>query len=830
MSFNRFAGRLAMPCFLGCLLLGLVAVWWRATSRTNVLKAAGKAEGLSQVAALESQLNQAVAAAQALSLLAKQNGGTVPNFSRAATDLLSVFPGLDSLEIEPAGIVSDVVPRVGHDRMIGFNVMNDLANRSWAQAAIQHRAPFVAGPLLLPGADLGIVARVPVFQRGHDNREAFWGFTAVSMRLSQAVGLARVAELPKCGFGYACYVPATAQQHAITITEYGNVPLQDALQLAVRIQNADVLHIALYPRGGWFNKAKFAFDLFAVLVVSGLLGLLVNALESRQAVEESLAEASQQVAREAAERQRKQEDSRTFKDAAAAAQCRQTELDQTRASLQQAQQTIADLQSRLQAVAQAEKDNAATVLVRLQQDQATIADLHAHLDAATRSARESAEAGAARVSELEAANQQLSARLAAAAHYEARVSELTSSLQQAEAESVRLREKLNELKHNGADAALETLDESPEAKAASAPAPDALPTEESVGTARASRAARKAKLASENSLAAGVSQVSAIEIVLRGPSSAEPVPAEMPQGNAEASPREKSAKPAKRKKTRGSDQMDLFGGGSSSGETSRPEVVAPAVEEPRPQTALLYDLDAAGEKAAPETAGTRTGPDVESTKLGSANSLPGTELDEYPAPVAETVIPQSEVAAAEPVAVVAAIADEEPAPQSAADAKAQAKALRRFVEEHFRAPEKIRDDLVQGDPAAAQETVQALKTAADEAGAREVHDAAAALLRAIHDQADPAATEFLWADLQKAFRELAGDAKPATKSRAAKPKPARPLPPPPPLDIAELRSAVGMIVPLLMDNDPGARDCLNDNRDTFRSTFPRKATWISPKR
>ena len=73
--------------------------------------------------------------------------------------------------------------------------------------------------------------------------------------------------------------------------------------------------------------------------------------------------------------------------------------------------------------------------------------------------------------------------------------------------------------------------------------------------------------------------------------------------------------------------------------------------------------------------------------------------------------------------------------------------------------------------------------------------------------------------MQKAVNDVAADVKPAAKPKAEKPKPAKPLPPPPPLDVAELRAAVGMIVPLLIDSDPGAKDCLKDNRDTFRSTF-----------
>jgi hypothetical protein len=54
-------------------------------------------------------------------------------------------------------------------------------------------------------------------------------------------------------------------------------------------------------------------------------------------------------------------------------------------------------------------------------------------------------------------------------------------------------------------------------------------------------------------------------------------------------------------------------------------------------------------------------------------------------------------------------------------------------------------------------------------------------------------------------------------------KPARPLPARPPLDLPQLRKAVNLILPLFTGRDPGARDCLKDNRTAFRSAFAPEA-------
>ena len=69
----------------------------------------------------------------------------------------------------------------------------------------------------------------------------------------------------------------------------------------------------------------------------------------------------------------------------------------------------------------------------------------------------------------------------------------------------------------------------------------------------------------------------------------------------------------------------------------------------------------------------------------------------------------------------------------------------------------------------------------------------------------------------------AGTFKPVVLPKEDKPVPSRRLPSAPPVDPAQLRKAVNQILPLLAERDPGAKDCLKDNRTTFRSTFTPEA-------
>jgi hypothetical protein len=67
------------------------------------------------------------------------------------------------------------------------------------------------------------VARVPVFQPGRDGRDYFWGFVAVSMRLSEALGRARVDGLPAQAYDYVFFAPVAAPKKPMAIAAHGTL-------------------------------------------------------------------------------------------------------------------------------------------------------------------------------------------------------------------------------------------------------------------------------------------------------------------------------------------------------------------------------------------------------------------------------------------------------------------------------------------------------------------------------------------------------------------------------------------------------------------------------
>jgi len=363
------AARPGLIVFLLTLALGLAAVGWHANSRAKAARQFARLEAQARGASLRGQLRHAVAALQVLGALARQSGGAIPNFQKAGADLRASWPDLATLELQPNGVVSDIVPRAGYERVIGFNVLKDPAQFPSAQAAIQRRAPTLAGPLKLYRGEPGIVMRTPIFQRSRDGREVFWGFVAVSMRLTEPLARARTDEL------------------------------QQAVQQEFGAQDFK-LSPAPAPPGGWIDKTKATLESLGVLVVAALLWLLAHLLKSGYSLEAALADANRRLTGLAAERIQVQEDWRSAKEAAAAAQ---TQLNQTRAALQQAESGSLECQARFEASERANQETIQALHTRLKQAELNAHELQERFDATVRVADTAARAAQAELGEARAA-------------------------------------------------------------------------------------------------------------------------------------------------------------------------------------------------------------------------------------------------------------------------------------------------------------------------------------------------------------------------------------------------------------------------------------------
>jgi sensor domain CHASE-containing protein len=347
-----------------CLLLGLGVVTWGALLRRDAVRARAGVEVLAQARALELQFSRAQAALEVLGALMKQSGGAPPNFQQVGTELISSHPGLASLEVQPGGVVADIVPRAGHEKVIGLNVLKDPASQVAAQAAIRARTLTVAGPVNLPGGQPGLVMWVPVFQRGRDGKEVFWGFAAASVRLPEALARAGVDELFGRGYGYLFYAPQIAERKAVSIAGHGWSSSRTAVEQPVRAGNLE-LRLAIQPRAGWFGVSRIVLESLGVVVLSVLLSLLVSWREKWGDLKATRAELRTRVVALTKDRDRIQNELWAAKEAAGS----------VRSQLQVAEKAAKELRERLDLATRALQETAQADAAKPSAADQTIRDL-----------------------------------------------------------------------------------------------------------------------------------------------------------------------------------------------------------------------------------------------------------------------------------------------------------------------------------------------------------------------------------------------------------------------------------------------------------------------
>ena len=406
-----------------CLVLGLVVVAWRAKQRYDFARSQARTAAQLTAGAVEAQFSRALSAVEVLGALARQSGGAIPNFPKVAADLLVSRPVLATLELQPGGVVVELVPRSGNERALGAKLLNHPVYGPGAKAAIQKKALTVEGPITLYQGQAGVIVRDPIFLRGRDGRDAFWGFAAVSLRLQDAFLRARLDDLYRDGYAYVILAPAAAGKRSATLAAHGRLVPSTALQQPIRIHDLE-FQLALEPRSGWFSKTRLVLETFAAVVASCLLALLLSLLSSRRATEADLAQASQRLAAELQERKKAQDQCRAATDQAAtlradlkqtrdslqlateqevrlnaairstetALQAKQAELEQAQTATQLGEQMIASLKKDLQHASESRKQETAALKAELISFQSTISDLRARLDAAVKHAAETSEA------------------------------------------------------------------------------------------------------------------------------------------------------------------------------------------------------------------------------------------------------------------------------------------------------------------------------------------------------------------------------------------------------------------------------------------------------
>ena len=283
-----FAAAMALAAF----------IIWRVDDARQVIgreRALYVAQGHAQV--LQRNIERMVSLNHALAALVRQGEGTVPNFDAAAAVLHAHNPRVIAMSISPGGVVRHVMPRERNARLLGFDALNDPAQKGAAIFARDTGRLGLAGPMQLTQGGLGFVSRLPIQFADASGAPQFWGFSNVTMLQTDLLEGAALDDLRRQGFDFELWRldPESGRKVRIagTATQLQDQPVRQSLEVPNGAWNLD-----LAPVGGWRDMNRLAAQAALSLLASGLLAYFARMLWAQRRYKTQLEE---QVVRRTAE-------------------------------------------------------------------------------------------------------------------------------------------------------------------------------------------------------------------------------------------------------------------------------------------------------------------------------------------------------------------------------------------------------------------------------------------------------------------------------------------------------------------------------------------------
>jgi len=209
------------------------------------------------VSHISNDLNRALSATYPLGALIRVQHGDTSGFTKLATEMLPLYPGISSLQLLPDGLLQHIVPLKGNEGAMGHNVLLDPKRNKEALLAMNTGKLTLAGPFNLVQGGLGAVARLPIYI-DVNGRSTFWGFTAALIRFPDILNSANLPSLLDSGIGYQLsrIHPDTGDIHVISTSD--TTLIEDSENFTIDTPNG-YWTFKTYPINGWRDYSVLFF-------------------------------------------------------------------------------------------------------------------------------------------------------------------------------------------------------------------------------------------------------------------------------------------------------------------------------------------------------------------------------------------------------------------------------------------------------------------------------------------------------------------------------------------------------------------------------------------
>jgi len=260
--------KLILVTFIVSIIISIYAIYLLAQYSNQQKHMYVQKVAASYVSHIRNDLNHALSAAYPLGALIRTQNGATSGFSKLATEMLPLYPGIASLQLQPDGILRHVVPMEGNESAIGHNLLLDPKRNKEAFLAKDSEKLTLAGPFPLIQGGVGAVARLPIYLDTNDGKQ-FWGFSAVLIRFPDVLNGTNLPSLAKLGIGYQLtrIHPDTGEIQIISASN--TLLIDDAETFKIAVPNGNWTFQA-FPIDGWTDYTTLLFGSFVGLLFVSL--------------------------------------------------------------------------------------------------------------------------------------------------------------------------------------------------------------------------------------------------------------------------------------------------------------------------------------------------------------------------------------------------------------------------------------------------------------------------------------------------------------------------------------------------------------------------------
>ncbi len=220
---------------------------------------------------LASDMERGIAITNALEQAVIATHGNLEDFQAIAANMQQDY--VQSIQIAPAGVVTEICPAEGNEAGLGDLIHRDDLRGITCRYARDNDVVIMQGPFNLFQGGSGIAIRNPVFLE-RDGRREFWGFTIVIIRVPE-IFAGTVGDLT--GFGYAYRLRKTVSPIDPSLMDVysSEAPLPENPAGYSFWVGDSYWRLETAPVAGWYNPREILESAILYMLLYILLALAI---------------------------------------------------------------------------------------------------------------------------------------------------------------------------------------------------------------------------------------------------------------------------------------------------------------------------------------------------------------------------------------------------------------------------------------------------------------------------------------------------------------------------------------------------------------------------